>query len=240
MTPAAWDALWRFVAPLAISVGLAVVDWLAVWAGGPWGRRVERIAKPGVMVALIAAAWLATPATPEARAAQPWLVAGLLASLAGDVLLLPPGRFIAGLMAFLLAHLAYLVAFLALPGETAWLAVGVVAALVTTATVGRALVRAAARVGLGLPVGAYLAAICAMAVAATQTGGPAAIAGAWLFVASDALLGWSRLRQTRPRPERVGTGRSRTAVHMLYHVGQGLIVLGVVGFGIAEAVSGAS
>ena len=240
MTPAAWDSLWRFAAPLAIAAGLAVVDWLAVWVGGPAGRRVERLAKPGVMVALIAAAWLATPVTPEARAAQPWLVAGLIASLAGDVLLLPPGRFMAGLVAFLLAHVAYLVAFLQLPGETAWLAIGVAAALVTAATVGRALVRAAARVGLGIPVGAYLAAICAMAVAATQTGGAAAIAGAWLFVASDALLGWSRLREPRPRPGRGGTGRSRTAVHIIYHLGQGLIVLGVVGFGIAEAVSGAS
>ncbi len=108
VTPAAWDALWRFAVPLAVAAVLAVVDWLAVWAGGPWGRRVERIAKPGVMVALIAAAWLATPVTPEARAAQPWLVAGLVASLAGDVLLLPPGRFVAGLAAFLVAHLAYL------------------------------------------------------------------------------------------------------------------------------------
>jgi uncharacterized membrane protein YhhN len=240
VTPASWDSLWRFVVPLAVAAGLAVVDWLAVWAAGPAGRRIERIAKPGVMVALIAAAGLAAPVTPEARAAQPWLIAGLGASLAGDVLLLPPGRFMAGLAAFLLAHLAYLVAFLQLPGETAWLAAGVLVALVTVATVGRILVRAAARVGLGLPVAAYLVAICAMAVAATRTGGAVAIAGAWLFVASDALLGWGRLREPRPGLERGGGRVLGTAVMVTYHAGQALIVLAVVGFGIAEAVSGAT
>jgi uncharacterized membrane protein YhhN len=156
------------------------------------------------------------------------------------VLLLPPGRFIAGLAAFLLAHLAYLVAFLQLPGDTAWLAAGLVAALVTVATVGRTLARAAARMGLGLPVGAYLVAICAMAVAATRTGAAAAIAGAWLFVASDALLGWGRLREPRPGLERGGGRAARTAVMVTYHLGQVLIVLAVVGFGIAEAVGGAT
>ena len=240
MSPTGWDALWRFAVPLAVAAGLAVIDWLAVWRGGPAGLRVERIAKPGVMVALITAAVLATPVAPEARSAQPWLVAGLVASLAGDILLLPPGRFSAGLGAFLVAHLAYLVAFLQMPGETAWLAAGVLLSLVTLATVGRALVRAAARVGLGLTVGAYVVAICVMAVAATRTGSAAAITGAWLFVASEALLGWGRLREPRPGLERGDTGRSRTAVHITYHLGQGLIVLGVVGFGIAEAVSGAS
>lgn len=238
MTPAAWDALWRFAVPFALATALAVTDWVAVWAGGAAGRRIERVAKPGVMVALIAAAWLAVPVTPEARAAQPWLVAGLVASLAGDVLLLPPRRFIAGLVAFLVAHLAYVVAFLQLPGETAWLALGVVAALVAAATVGRVLVRRAGRVGLGLPVAAYGLAIFAMAVAATRTGSSAAIAGAWLFVASDAILGWGRLREARPGQEGAGGRVAGTAVMVTYHVGQALIVVAVVGFGVAEAVAG--
>ncbi len=238
MTPAGWEAFWRFVLPFAVAAVLAVADWLAVWAGGTAGRRIERVAKPGVLVALIAAAALVTPVTPEARAAQPWLVAGLVASLAGDVLLLPPGRFVPGLGAFLVAHLAYLVAFLQLPGEEAWLVAGVAAALVAMATVGRVLVRAATRSGLGLPVGAYLVAICAMAVAATRTGGTAAIAGAWLFVASDALLGWGRLREPRPGLPRGGGRAQRVAVHATYHVAQALIVLALAGFGVAEAVQG--
>jgi uncharacterized membrane protein YhhN len=238
VSPAAWDAFWRFVLPFAVAVVLAVIDWIAVWAGGPAGRRVERIAKPGVMAALIAASALVTPVTPEARAAQPWLVAGLVASLAGDVLLLPPGRFVPGLAAFLLAHLSYLVAFLQLPGETAWLAAGGVVAVVMVATLGRALVRAAMPSGLGLAVGAYVVAICAMAIAASRTGGAAAIAGAWLFVASDALLGWGRLRKPRPAEPRTGRDGYRTVVMVTYHLGQMLVVLALAGFGIAEAVAG--
>ena len=84
---------------LAVAIVAAVADWAAVWAGGPRGRAVERIAKPAVIVALIAAAavWPAEPGSPAA-AARPWLLLGLVASLAGDVLLLPPGRFVPGLV----------------------------------------------------------------------------------------------------------------------------------------------
>jgi uncharacterized membrane protein YhhN len=38
-----------------------------------------------------------------------WLLAALVGSLAGDVFLLFPGYFVPGLVAFLLAHVAYLV-----------------------------------------------------------------------------------------------------------------------------------
>ena len=64
-----------------------------------------------------------------------------------------------------------------------------------------------------------------MAVAATRTGESAAIAGAWLFVASDAMLGWGRLR--RPAAG-TAAGRRADAAHRVmvtYHLGQGLIVL---------------
>ncbi len=170
MTPSEWGAFWGLAAPLAIAVIAAVVDWVAVWVGGVNGRRVERIAKPAVLVALLGAALTAHAWTPEAQAARPWLVLGLVASLAGDVLLLPPGRFVPGLLAFLVAHVAYLVAFLQLPGEVPWLVVGIVAAAVLVMTVGRVLVRAAAPAGLAGPVAAYLVAITLMAVAATRTG----------------------------------------------------------------------
>jgi uncharacterized membrane protein YhhN len=177
VTPSECGAVWGLAAPLAIAAIAAVIDWAAVWVGGRWGLAVERIAKPAVLVALLAAALTAHAWTPEAQAARPWLVLGLVASLAGDVLLLPPGRFVPGLLAFLVAHVAYLVAFLQLPGEVPWLVIGIVAAAVLVMTVGRALVRAAARVGLAGPVAAYLIAIMLMAVAATRTGEPAAIAG---------------------------------------------------------------
>ena len=197
---------------------------------------MERIAKPAVLVALLVAARPAHAWTPEAQAARPWLVLGLVASLVGDVLLLPPGRFVPGLLAFLAAHLAYLVAFLQLPGEDPWLVIGIVGAAVLLVTVGRVLVRAAARVGLAGPVTLYLVAITLMAVAATRTGEVAAIAGAWLFVASDAMLGWGRLRAPQPGLPRGGGRAQRVAVMVTYHLGQGLIVLALVGAGIGGPV----
>ena len=100
--------------------------------GSPSGATVrraalERIAKPAVMVALIAAAAHRDAGRSRRRSAvRPWLVAALVASLVGDVLLLPPGRFVPGLLAFLVAHLAYVVAFVQLPGQRrSWLVAGI-------------------------------------------------------------------------------------------------------------------
>ena len=224
MTAAEWGAFGGIWAPMTVAALLAVVDWVAVWHGGPRGRAVERVAKPAVMVALLVAASQAHAWTLEAQAARSWLILALAASLVGDVLLLPPGRFVPGLVAFLVAHLAYLVAFLQLPGEPGWLVVGAVAAAIVVAVVGRVLVRAARDAGLAGPVLAYLVAICLMAVAATRTGGPLAIAGAWLFVASDAMLGWGRLRAPRPGLPRGGR-RLGAAVMVTYHLAQGFLVL---------------
>lgn len=228
MTPAETAAPWGLWGPFSIAAVLAVANWIAVWRGGPVGLAVERATKAAVMVALIVAAVLADAPTPEARAVRPFLVAGLLSSLAGDVLLLPPGRFVPGLVAFLLGHVAYLVAFVMLPGDIPWLVAGLVAAAVLIATVGRVLVRAARRIGLGGPVAMYLVAICAMAMAATRTGEPAAIAGAWLFVASDAMLGWGRLRAPTPGMPRGGGRALGVAVMVTYHLAQGLLVLALV------------
>ncbi len=212
---------------LAIAAIAAVIDWIAVWMDGPRSLAVERVAKPLVLLALLAAT-LAWPADPgDGAAVRPWLVAALAASLAGDVLLLPPGRFIPGLVAFLLAHLAYLVAFAQLPGSVPWAIVGVVLAGVVVATVGRTVLGAARRVGLVAPVAVYLVAICGMAIAATRTGLPAAIVGAWLFVASDAMLAWGRFQAPAPGSPR-GPARLRVAVMITYHLGQVLLVASLV------------
>lgn len=208
---------------LGIAVVAAVIDWAAVWSTGPRAPRVERIAKPSVLLALIGVALVAPATGPGGDAVRPWLVAGLAASLVGDVFLLPPGRFVPGLVAFLLAHVAYLVAFVQLPGDVPWLVAGIVAAVVLAATVGRVLLRAAGRVGLAAPVAAYLIAITLMAVAATRTGEVAAIAGAWLFVASDAMLAWGRFRVPLAGSPR-GAARLRGAVMVTYHLSQVLLV----------------
>ncbi len=186
------------------------------------------MAKPLVLLALIGAALVIPGPTALAASVRPWLLAGLVASLAGDILLLPPGRFVPGLVAFLAAHIAYLAAFLLVGGETAWLAVGLLAGAAVLATVGRVLLRAARAAGLGAPVAAYLAVITLMAVAATRTGEPAAIAGAWLFVASDALLGWGRFREPAPGRPRSDGRVLGTGVMVTYHVAQGLILAALI------------
>ena len=62
------------------------------------------------MVGLIGLAVGLTPGSAGGDAARPWFVAALALSLVGDVLLmLPRERFVGGLVAFLLAHLAYIV-----------------------------------------------------------------------------------------------------------------------------------
>ncbi len=215
-------------APLAVAAIAAVTNWVAVWTGGATGLAVERVAKPLVLVALIGAALVAPVPTALAASVRPWLVAGLVASLAGDILLLPPGRFVPGLVAFLAAHVAYLAAFLLVGGEVAWLIVGLLAGAVVLTTVGRVLLRAARAAGLGAPVAAYLAVITLMAVAATRTGEPAAVAGAWLFVASDALLGWGRFREPPPGRPRSDGRVLRTGVMVTYHVAQGLILVALI------------
>ena len=79
----------------------------APWAlGQPW---LNFVFKPLTTLLIIAYAWPRGAATPVRRR---WVLAGLALSLCGDVALMWPQQgFLPGLVSFLLAHLAYLVAF---------------------------------------------------------------------------------------------------------------------------------
>lgn len=208
---------WTFFVATAIA---AAVDWLSLVRQD---LRTERIAKPAVIVALIAVAMTLDPVVPAAR---PWVVAALVASLAGDLLLLPGGRFRPGLAAFLAAQLAYLVAFVQRPLDPIGAVVGIVGVAVLHVVAGRRIAERAAATDqrLGVAVLAYLGAISLMAIAATATFEPLIAAGAWLFVTSDAVLGWTHF---------VGGIRSltadapvaRLAVMVPYHAAQALLVL---------------
>lgn len=81
MTAAGW--IWA-----AVAAGLAVLDWAAVAAGS---RLWERCAKPGVLLALLAAA---VTAQPQQDGVRGWLVLALCLGLIGDVALsfAPPGH----------------------------------------------------------------------------------------------------------------------------------------------------
>jgi uncharacterized membrane protein YhhN len=214
-------------------VVVMAVDWAAVAKG--W-RRLEYVAKPAAMVALLAWLLIWMPLT-GARCCWPWPLAwfalGIICSLAGDVLLMLPERFfLVGLVAFLLAHVAYIVGFnidgLLLPVEAllvvpvgmagAWLFWRVSAAL---AAKGRSKLRG--------PVAVYAAVISLMVVSAVTTlfrpywiGTPAALAsiGAVLFFVSDALLAWNRFIS----PVRHG----KLLIIVAYHLGQMAIMAGAV------------
>ena len=128
-----------------------------------------------------------------------------------------------GLGAFLVAHLAYVVAFW-LDGVTAAaLAVGVVVVAVALATVGRRILGAVRRgperelVG---PVAGYIGVISVMVASAIGTRLALVVAGALLFYVSDALIAWTRFI----RDHRHG----RLAVMVTYHLAQVLLVLSLV------------
>jgi len=84
----------------------AVLEALALWK--QW-LKLEYLAKPAVMIILFLWLWTST----GLNGASLWFGIGILLSLAGDVFLLISldRLFLAGLVAFLLAHLAYLVGF---------------------------------------------------------------------------------------------------------------------------------
>jgi uncharacterized membrane protein YhhN len=100
-------------------------------------------------------------------------------------------RFVVGLAAFLLGHIAFIVMF-ALRGFDRWTMAGVAIAgcalLLGTAAV--PIVRGAAVKGFGVPVKAYLAVICTMCVLGWATGNWLIMAGATAFIISDSILGW--------------------------------------------------
>lgn len=208
MTTAAWVAL--LVAGVA-----ALADW---WSVGRERRDIEAVAKPAVLVALIAAATALTPADPQVRTA---VVVALTLGLIGDVLLFFD-QFIAGAAAFLLGHLAYLVAFLLVPQQLAWLIGGAVLLGILIGVIAGPVVAGArerSRV-LGTVVICYLVALGAVLVFGIGTGNLWAAAGVTLFSASDALLAYGRF--VGPTPG------GRVVVHVTYHVAQALIVVSLL------------
>jgi uncharacterized membrane protein YhhN len=179
----------------AIAVSAALT--IAADLGGPaWWRFAF---KPLTTLLLIAWAW---PRGADRPAQRRWARVGLVASLAGDVALLWPEQgFLPGLVAFLLAHLAYIGAFTrgvrlaARPGP--FLGYAAVAAAVLSQ------LWPGVPAGLRVPVLAYVAALACMAAQAavwwlTRRGGSApdlawrAAAGGALFMASDAVLAANR------------------------------------------------
>jgi uncharacterized membrane protein YhhN len=202
---------------LAVTLAIAVADWLAVASDV---KGAEYLFKPLTMVGLVACALALDPSSDTARGA---IVVGLVLSLAGDVLLmLPVDLFVAGLGAFLAAHVAYVVALLLLGVSGGGLLVGVAVVVLSGVLVGRRIVAGATTAdrALGPPVTAYMVVISAMVVSAFGVATFFAVLGALLFYVSDAVLGWSRFVHE--------FHRSRVVVMVTYHLGQAGLVLALV------------
>jgi uncharacterized membrane protein YhhN len=196
-------------------VALAVVAVAVCLAGHLWadaaGRAVPRAAlKAGASAGFLAVAGLSTAGGRYGGL----IAAGLVLSAGGDLLLLARARsaFLAGLGAFLLAHLAYAAAF----APAARVSVAVAAGL---ALAGAGVVRWLwPRLGgMRGPVVAYAAAITLMLVLALGVASPLARAGAALFYLSDLTV--ARDRFVRP-------GLANRVVGLpLYYAGQLLLAL---------------
>jgi uncharacterized membrane protein YhhN len=212
---------------LWIALLVALLDWIAVAMN--W-KTLEYFAKPGVMLALLAWMWQSGAISGQAT----WFAAGLIFSLAGDIfLMLPAEQFIAGLVAFLLAHLAYLVGFnptpppLNLASLIPAVLLGLVAGQIYRGVA--AGLAASNNDNLRLPVLVYSGAISLMLLSALLTlvrdewnAGPALLvsAGALLFFLSDTFLAWNKFV--------VPLTYGKLRVIITYHLGQILIVIGAM------------
>jgi uncharacterized membrane protein YhhN len=214
----------------ALAILTAILEWLAVYKN--W-RKVEYIAKPGVMIFLFA--WFLL--TGGMRGPLFWFGLGILFSIGGDVLLLLPNEkrwFPFGLGSFLLAHIAYIVGLNQPPAPLNTITLGVALLVAVTAfpLINR-IVRNLPKKGLRRlvePVRYYAATISLMLYSGLMTlfrtdwlSIPAYLAslGALLFLVSDMVLAWNKF----VKPIR----RGRLALMITYHIGQMALIAGAVG-----------
>ncbi|GGO93015.1 hypothetical protein GCM10011584_30720 [Nocardioides phosphati] len=235
MTYAAWS----------LFVLVALADWIAVARGD---RRAEAVLKPLATLALLAVPVVAVLADDRVLASggdiigggryvdfflSPWLFVALGFGLLGDVFLLSGSvtRFKLGLAAFLVGHLAYLLVFV--DAGASWsgfrdaahgagpLIFGalMLAALLFTRDV---LPNAWRTDGpaLAVPVALYTLVIATMLAFGFATALPLVMLGGAVFVASDSIL--ARDRFVAPLP------RGHLMVMVTYHLGQALIVAGLL------------
>jgi uncharacterized membrane protein YhhN len=188
---------------------------------GASNRTLRWFFKPAPIVLLIVLA--AGSKTPD-TGYKSLLVAGLTASVLGDVFLLElKGRwFMAGLSSFLIAQVLYFSAFLTRARFGMITIVVLVAIGLYTILLLRGLqpgVRAAGGQALWKAVIAYTAAISLMVLATASGSNWRATTGALLFYASDSLLAWDRFVRRFAWAE--------YGVMMTYYAAQFLIVTSI-------------
>jgi uncharacterized membrane protein YhhN len=202
-----------------LPAALALVEWYAVWRRD---RRTQTWAKPAVLIALIVTA-LALGATDST--AGIWLLVALVFGLGGDVFLLgeSDSRFRLGLASFLVGHLAYVACFIALgldPQGWNYLSFLVLGGCLLATRQVAASTYLRGGLALAAPVAVYTVVIGAMVIYAFTTGVGLIAVGATIFAVSDTVL--ARDRFVRP------WDGAQLLVMVTYHVGQALIVAGVL------------
>lgn len=215
---------------LWIPIVFAVLDWIAVARGS---KPLELFAKPAVMASLLV--WMFT-AVPDGAVFGPWwwFILGIFFSMLGDIfLMLPKEQFIAGLVAFLVAHVMYVIGLNQQPPPLN--VASAIIVLVVSISAGRLFrrlstgLREKGHTALLRPVLVYSVVITLMLVSALftlvhdvalWTALPAIFVsvGAFLFYVSDAFLAWNRFV--------VPLSYGKLRVIVTYHLGQILLVLG--------------
>jgi len=211
-----------------IALIFAGLDSLALWK--KW-LRLEYLAKPAVMLVLFLWLWISTGLS----RAPLWFGIGILLSLTGDVLLMISldRFFLAGLMVFLLAHVAYLIGFnTPVPEISAWgFILAIMVGLGSMRIVRRILIALTAngQVRMRAPIIIYGTVISLMLLSAmmkltdlTWNTGAAALVGvgAFLFYISDIILAWNKFVSPIQHGRIYNIGA--------YHLGQIALIAGVI------------
>ncbi|MCE7904590.1 MAG: lysoplasmalogenase [Anaerolineae bacterium CFX3] len=203
---------------------------LTAWATWKQNRGLEMVAKPAVMIILLAYVWGAL----GLEGAAVWFLLGMFFSLVGDMLLLSLDRlFSFGLAAFLLAQVFYIFGFNSPASPVSlW---GLILALVIGLGSARVLKRilsalaAQGQANMRIPIVVYGAVISLMLLSAMlklsdpawKAGASAlAAAGAFLFFLSDIVLAWLKFVTPIQNGRVINIG--------LYHLGQMCIAAGLV------------
>lgn len=213
---------------LLIAFAFAALEIFALFKNLP---RLEYIAKPAVMLILLL--WLLTSI--GLSGASLWFGLGILFSLAGDVLLMIQFErmFLAGLIAFLFAHISYMVGFnIPLPAFSAWgIAFAVMISLGGARIIRRILeaITAKGQSQMRMPVIVYSMTISLLLLSAmlklsdlSWNANSAALVslGAFMFYISDIILAWNKF------VEPIQNGRIYNIA--AYQLGQIALIAGVI------------
>lgn len=213
---------------LCIVLVAVIMDWYAVWHKN---ERLNRFTKPATMLILLIGMGLSTGFEGNLK----WFGWALFFGLLGDVfLLLPQTYFFAGLLSFLLGHLAYIAGLWFPPGELYFphfvlMGVMVLLLAVIAPKILNGINRRPTSRALRLPVILYIFVISTMVFFSVSTlfspdwrrsaAGLAAIGGC-LFFCSDTMLAYREFVSD--------FSRARFWVRITYHLAQIALTLAAI------------